>query len=58
MSVFMWPEDRWEQAHVHVSMTAGPERIYDDEAKEHRPRRVGFGVLPDVEPLRWEGDDS
>lgn len=56
---FEWPEDRWEPCEVSVSLLSGPERIYDDEAIEHRPRRAGFGVVPEpTEPLLWDGDQA
>lgn len=61
MSVFGWPEDRWEPSEPEVRLTSGPERIYDDEPKPSGVRRVGFGVVPEpaeVEPLLWEGDQA
>ena len=59
MSVW-WPEDNWEPIErPAVVFLNGPERIYDDEAKEYRPRRVGFGIEPEpVEPLLWDGDNA
>jgi hypothetical protein len=54
------PEDRWEPHRVSVCLTAGPERIYDDDPTPDLARRpVGFvPVSTEIEPLVWEGDQA
>lgn len=54
------PEDRWEPYPVHMHLTDGPERIYDDGPKPDLVRRlVGFApVAREQEPLLWEGDNA
>lgn len=53
--------ERWETPRADAMLTAGPERIYDDQPKPDRPRTpVGFisQAQKVPEPLLWEGDQG
>ncbi|WP_235738980.1 hypothetical protein [Nocardioides alcanivorans] len=52
------PIDRWEPYDVDVSITGGPERVYDSNEAGPTPKILGFTNEPEIEPLLWEGDDS
>lgn len=56
------PIDRWESEDTTaVTITGGPERVYDEDPKPSPSYRVGFGVpltSREREPLVWDGDNS
>ena len=59
MSAWWDPLNAWDRCDdPNVTLTGGPERIYDNDPKPEPPRPpIGFRNT-ETKPLLWEGDDA